>query len=75
LLVVIWIVATLISVLLPTLAGVRRQGDAIKCSSNLRQITLGWVMYANTLKGTSVPGHMPNLGAANDVYGVGNGDA
>jgi len=67
LLVVIGIVAILISVLLPTLAGVRRQGDAIKCSSNLRQIMLGWRVYANTHKGTSVRGHMPNLGAANNV--------
>jgi len=75
LLVVIGIVAILISVLSPTLAGVRRQGDAIKCSSNLRQITLGWVVYANAYKGTSVVGRMPNLGTANNVYGVGNGDA
>jgi len=75
LLVVIGIVAILISVLSPTLAGVRRQGDAIKCSSNLRQIMLGWVMYANTHKGTSVPGRMRNLNAANNVYGIGNGDA
>ena len=74
-LVVIGIVAILISVLLPTLAGVRRQGDAIKCSSNLRQITLGWVVYANAHTGTSVVGRMPNLGTANNVYGVGNGDA
>jgi prepilin-type processing-associated H-X9-DG protein/prepilin-type N-terminal cleavage/methylation domain-containing protein len=75
LLVVIGILGVLISLLLPALSRVRQQGDAIKCASNLRQIGVGWVMYANAHRGTSVPGRMPNLGAAFNVYSVGNGEA
>jgi len=51
LLVVIGIIALLISILLPSLNRAREQGNRIKCASNLRQIAMAAIIYANQNKG------------------------
>jgi prepilin-type N-terminal cleavage/methylation domain-containing protein/prepilin-type processing-associated H-X9-DG protein len=46
LLVVIAIIAILAAMLLPALRGAKEQSQGIKCMSNMRQMALGWRMYA-----------------------------
>jgi prepilin-type N-terminal cleavage/methylation domain-containing protein/prepilin-type processing-associated H-X9-DG protein len=46
LLVVISIIAMLMSIMLPALGKARESGRRVVCSSNLRQLTLAWNMYA-----------------------------
>src|SRR6059036_782080 len=54
LLVVIGIIAVLIAVLLPALSKAREQAKVAACLSNIRQLTTGWIMYANDNKGNLV---------------------
>lgn len=51
LLVVIGIIALLIAMLMPTLAKAREQAGSTMCMSNMRQLMLGFVMYADSYKG------------------------
>lgn len=55
LLVVIGIIALLIAILLPALNKAREHARATACLSNLRQIGIGMVMYAQENKGFVVP--------------------
>lgn len=74
LLVVIAIIALLIGILLPALQGAREAGRTVVCSSRMRQIAIGWQMYANENRDVSVPvqpGRYAN--DALNLYDVGNG--
>jgi prepilin-type N-terminal cleavage/methylation domain-containing protein/prepilin-type processing-associated H-X9-DG protein len=47
LLVVIAIIAVLMGILMPALSRVREQGKRATCLSNLKQLTVAWIMYAD----------------------------
>ena len=47
LLVVIAIIAILMSILIPVLNRAREQGKRAACLNNLKQLALGWIMYAD----------------------------
>jgi len=51
LLVVVGIVAVLISLLIPVVAGARRHALRVQCASNLRQIVLGFIQYGHDNRG------------------------
>jgi prepilin-type processing-associated H-X9-DG protein/prepilin-type N-terminal cleavage/methylation domain-containing protein len=55
LLVVIAIIALLIAILLPALNKARQSSQSLQCMSNLRQIGVGLIQYANDFKGNLVP--------------------
>jgi prepilin-type processing-associated H-X9-DG protein/prepilin-type N-terminal cleavage/methylation domain-containing protein len=74
LLVVIAIIALLIGILLPALGKARQTARTAVCASGLRQITLGWAMYANAWDDISVPGQVGRYADERlNVYDVGNG--
>lgn len=56
LLVVIAIIAILMGILMPALHRAREQGKRMMCIGNLKQLTLGWIMYADENDGKLVNG-------------------
>jgi prepilin-type processing-associated H-X9-DG protein len=72
LLVVIGMIALLISMLLPALNKARRTAGITACASNLRQVAVGALMYANDNKGWLPPmrqdAGQANYQMANNIY-------
>jgi prepilin-type N-terminal cleavage/methylation domain-containing protein/prepilin-type processing-associated H-X9-DG protein len=77
LLVVIAIMGLLLSLLLPQLGKSREAGRSTVCLANLRTLSQGWDLYADTNKDIVPGGRMPNLagGKSNPLnwYEVGTG--
>jgi prepilin-type N-terminal cleavage/methylation domain-containing protein/prepilin-type processing-associated H-X9-DG protein len=73
LLVVIAIIALLIGILLPALGSARDSARTVKCSSNLRQMAIASLSYANDSKGFFCSGNFDNRrdagGSTPDGYG------
>jgi len=57
LLVVIAIIAVLMAILMPSLRMVREQARSISCRSNVRTLTLAWLMYKDENDAKLVNGH------------------
>jgi prepilin-type N-terminal cleavage/methylation domain-containing protein/prepilin-type processing-associated H-X9-DG protein len=55
LLVVLGIIALLISILMPALKKVQTQAMSVQCQSNLRQVGIFLIMYANENRGFMIP--------------------
>ena len=61
LLVVIAIIAILASMLLPALNQARETAKSVKCKSNLKQVGLGFTLYADTFDGFLMPSQGYNV--------------
>jgi len=57
LLVVIATIAILMAILMPALKMAKDQAQRIHCVGNIKQLTLGWLMYKDDFDGKVVPGH------------------
>jgi len=67
LLVVIAVIALLLALLIPVLRSAKEQGQRAVCLSNLRQLTLAWIMYAEDNDENIVNGRA--YGPAWDIWG------
>lgn len=72
-LVVVAITALLVAILSPSLAAARQSSRAVVCASNIRQIGVGWHMYAQQWQDSAVAGRFPKITGSTNLYWVGNG--
>lgn len=71
LLVVVAIIAILASLLLPSVASVRTSARTTQCLSNLRQLYVGTLVYADDHDGVLPTSHMQTTGHADDTFWFG----
>jgi len=62
LLVVIAIIAILMAILMPALKKAKEQGQRAVCLSNMKQLTLAWILYSDENEGSLVNGEAYNGG-------------
>jgi prepilin-type N-terminal cleavage/methylation domain-containing protein len=73
LLVVIAIIAILAALLLPALLSAKAVARRIACTNNMRQLAIGFTLYADDSDGYCIPGRMPSVAGGSNTYFVGNG--
>lgn len=74
LLVVIAIIAVLIGILLPAIGKARDTAKNLQCASGMRQLAIGWTIYANENRDLSVPGQPGRYDdPEQNLYRLGNG--
>ena len=74
LLVVIAIIAVLVGILLPALGSARKSAKSLLCASRMRQVALGWQIYAvdnDDISAPAQPGRYAD--ESRNVYTLGNG--
>lgn len=75
LLVVIAIIAVLMGLLLPALQSARESARTLVCTSRMRQVALGWQIYADDNRDISVPVQPGRYAdGERNIYPLGNGD-
>ena len=68
LLVVIGIIAVLISLLLPSLQGARKQARTVQCANNLRGLGQACAIYSSQNSGVVIPCVVWGPGGTNDAW-------
>ncbi|MGD8451686.1 MAG: prepilin-type N-terminal cleavage/methylation domain-containing protein [Phycisphaerae bacterium] len=75
LLVVVAIIGVLLAILLPALGAARQRAKRVRCTSNLRQIAIGWTLYLEEEAEWVFPTHTQNIrwfyGGKVEIYAVG----
>jgi len=74
LIVVIGVIGIMVGLMLPLLSKARARARGVACINNMKQMALGFTIYADDYDGVMVAGRMPKLsGSSSNDYFVGNG--